>query len=392
MKEVILVKNGEIALKGQNRSSFEDMLVKNMRRRLRFMGDFTFTKAQSTIIIEPPQGAELDLVEQIVSRVFGIAAFSRAASLQKDMDVILEQAPQYLEEQLLQAKTFKVEAKRSDKAFAYQSPQISAMLGERLLDKFPHLTVDVHNPDVTVRVEIRDREAFVHGTQLRGAGGLPTGSAGRAALLISGGIDSPVAGYMMAKRGLELFCIHFASPPYTSDRAHEKVKSLLAQLARYSGRINLCTVGFTQIQESIRDLCPDDYFTLIMRCFMMRISSILAARNDCAALITGESLGQVASQTLPAIACTDSQADIPVFRPLIGMDKEEIITISRKIETFDISVLPYEDCCTVFTPRHPRTRPRIEDVLKAQSALDVQVLINAALENVAYTEIDAAHI
>lgn len=380
MKEIILIKDGELALKGLNRSTFEDMLVKNIRRRLARFGKFEYKKSQSTITIEP-KSEETDLDEAVdeISRVFGIAGFSRAAVAPKDMDEILSLAPVYLEEQLLGIKKFKVEAKRSDKGFPYKSPEISAMLGEKLLTEFPHLTVDVHNPEITVTVEIRDR-AYIRGNQLKGAGGMPVGSSGKAGLLISGGIDSPVAAYMMAKRGVDLTAIHFASPPYTSKRAEEKVHELLTRVARYSGRITLYTVPFTEIQESIRDLCPEDYFTLVMRRFMMKIASEIAESCGCLALITGESVAQVASQTLAALRTTDDAATLPVMRPLIGMDKEEIITISRKIDTFETSIQPYEDCCTVFTPKHPKTKPTLEDVKNAESALDIEALSKKAVE------------
>ncbi len=382
MKEIILIKDGELALKGLNRSTFEDMLVKNIRRRLARFGKFEYKKSQSTITIEP-KSEETDLDEAVdeISRVFGIAGFSRAAVAPKDIDEILNIAPVYLEEQLLGIKKFKVEAKRSDKHFPYTSPEISAMLGEKLLLSFPHLSVDVHNPEITVTVEIRDR-AYIRGNQLKGAGGMPVGSSGKAGLLISGGIDSPVSGYMMAKRGVELTAIHFASPPYTSKKAEEKVHELLSKVARYSGRITLYTVPFTEIQEQIRDNCPEDYFTLVMRRFMMKIASTIAEKCGCLALITGESVAQVASQTLAALRTTDDAATLPVMRPLIGMDKEEIITISRKIDTFETSIQPYEDCCTVFTPKHPKTKPTLEDVKKAESTLDIEALCERAVSGV----------
>ncbi len=382
MKEVILIKNGELALKGLNRRTFEDVMIKNMRRRLSSLGEFTFTPAQSTIKVEGPDGVDLEEAVERVSRVFGIAGFSRALKLEKDFDLVLEHSGKYLEQQLLEADTFKVVAKRSDKKFPYDSPQICLALGERLLDEYPHLTVDVHNPELTVMVEVRDRDIFVHANQLKGAGGMPVGTAGRAALMVSGGIDSPVAGWMMAKRGVELTAIHFASPPYTSERAEQKVHDLLGKVARYAGRIELSVVEFTEIQEQIRDKCPEDLFTIIMRRLMVLCAERIAKHMGCGALITGESLGQVASQTLGAIACTDAAATMPVFRPLIGMDKDEIIGISRKIDTFEISILPFEDCCTVFTPRHPRTRPKIADVEAAEARLNIDELVERAVANV----------
>ena len=382
MKEVILIKNGELALKGLNRRTFEDIMIKNMRRKLADLGTFTFTPAQSTIKVEGEDGADLEEAVDRLSRVFGIAGFSRALKLEKDFDLVLEHSGKYLEEQLLCASTFKVCAKRSDKKFPYDSPKICLLLGERLLDEYPHLTVDVHNPELTVTVEVRDNDIFVHANQLKGAGGMPVGSAGRAALMVSGGIDSPVAGWMMAKRGVELTAIHFASPPYTSERAEQKVHDLLRKVARYAGRIELSVVPFTEFQEAIRDNCPEDLFTIIMRRMMVLCAQQIASHTGCGALVTGESLGQVASQTLGAIACTDAAATMPMFRPLIGMDKDEIISISRKIDTFEISILPFEDCCTVFTPRHPRTRPKLPDVIEAESKLDVDALVERAVAGV----------
>ena len=389
MKEIILIKNGELALKGLNRRTFEDMLIKNMRRRLEPAGKFKFTVAQSTIVAEPEDGADIEEAVERMEKIFGIAGFSRAAAVEKDMETILRSAEEYLAPLLLTARTFKVEAKRSDKKFPLKSPEICAETGGYLLRKFPHLSVDVHNPDVTVNVEIRDTHAYIHANQIKGAGGMPTGSAGKAALLISGGIDSPVAGYMMAKRGLELIAVHFASPPYTSERAEQKVHSLLKQVSKYAGRIKLFVVPFTEIQELIKDNCPEDIFTVIMRRMMMRTAQLIAASEKAGALITRESVGQVASQTMPAIACTDAVCEIPVFRPLIGMDKDEVVAISRKIETFDISILPYEDCCTVFTPRHPKTRPTIGYVEECEKALETDRLSREAAENARVVYINA---
>ena len=382
MKEIILIKNGELALKGLNRSTFEDILIKNIRKRIKPLGEFEYRKEQSTVSVIPMDDyIDMDEVSDRIGRVFGIAAYSRALQAPKDMDVILEQAPIYLAEQLKDAKTFKVEGKRSDKKFPLKSPEISAEVGGAILSKFPHLKVDVRNPDILVTIEIREKFAFIRGNQTKGAGGMPTGTAGKASILISGGIDSPVAAYMMAKRGLVLNAIHFASPPYTSPQSEEKVHNLLRKVSKYSGNICLLTVGFTEIQEEIRDKCPEELFTLIMRRFMMRIAQRIAEKEDSKALITGESLGQVASQTLNALACTDAVVGMPVFRPLIGLDKDEIIKVSRKIDTFDISIEPYEDCCTVFTPKHPKTKPQISIIENAEKALDIENLINRAIEN-----------
>lgn len=383
INEIILLKNGEIALKGLNRHSFEDRLISNAKRRLEDLGHFTFRKAQSTIYVEPDnQSIDLEEAAERLKKVFGIAALTKACVVEKDYEDIQKNTAIYLHDELSQAKTFKVEAKRSDKSFPMKSPEICMRLGEFILDKFPHLTVDVHQPDVTVMVEVRDFAAYVHGDQIRGAGGIPVGSSGKALLLISGGIDSPVAGYMMAKRGLEIAAIHFVSPPYTSEHAKQKVVDLARKMSGYCGRIHLYVVPFTTIQEQIRDLCPEELFTVIMRRYMMKISSKLAVMNDYEALVTGESVGQVASQTIQAISCTDPATDLPVLRPVIGMDKDEIVVISRKIDTFETSILPYEDCCTVFTPKHPRTKPRLNLVEEAEKVLDEEKLIQDALDGI----------
>ncbi len=388
MKKVILIKLGEIALKGLNRRTFEDILIKNIRHRIKELGSFDINSLQSTIYITPKScDTDMDEVSERVGRIFGIAAYSEAIETEKDMALIEKAACEYLKDELDDAETFKVEAKRSDKRFSLKSPEICAQVGGTLLEKFPHLRVDVHSPDITVNVEIRDKAAYVHAKSLKGAGGMPVGCSGKAAILISGGIDSPVAAYMMAKRGLVLEAIHFASPPYTSPRAEQKVADLLSIVSRYSGRMQMITVPFTEIQEKIRDACPEELFTIIMRRVMMKAAQKIARKKDCTALITGESLGQVASQTIHAIACTDEACDMPVFRPLIGMDKEEIIQISRKIGTFETSILPYEDCCTVFTPKHPRTRPVLKYVKEAESAAGLDELIDSALNNLKYTEI-----
>lgn len=386
MKEVILVKNGELALKGLNRRTFEDMLVKNMKYRLEDLGKFNFSLAQSTInVSSDDEFADLDEALNRLKKVFGIAGLSRAAVVEKDMGVILKAVPEYLKNELAAASTFKVEAKRADKKFEFASPEICRETGGVILSKFSHLKVDVHNPDLVVMIEIRDKGAFIHAAQIKGAGGMPVSSAGKAALLISGGIDSPVAGWMMAKRGLELVAIHFASPPYTSAKAEQKVHNLLGRVARYSGRIKLLTVPFTEIQLQIKDNCPEDIFTILMRRMMMRVSQKIALKENCGALITGESVGQVASQTMQAIACTEAVVNMPVFRPLIGMDKDEVVALSRKIETFEISILPFEDCCTVFTPKHPRTRPKLEFIENAEKAIDFEPLIEQAIQNTKMT-------
>ena len=389
MKEILLLKDGEIVLKGLNRRQFEDALKKNIRIALAPLGRFEITSAQSTICVRPlSEDVDLDEACERVGRVFGIVSYSRAALCEeKTMEAVLATALAYLEKQLRAAKTFKVEAKRSDKKFPLKSPEICRELGGVILSKYPHLRVDVHNPDVTVYVEIRDLGAYIHADAMRGAGGIPVGTGGKAVILISGGIDSPVAAYMMAKRGLKLTAVHFASPPYTSRRAEEKVVRLLQKVSRYAGPMTMYTVPFTKLQEKLRDDCPEELFTIIMRRLMMEISQRIARDNDCAALVTGESLGQVASQTIGALNCTDEAADMVVFRPLIGMDKQEIIDISYKIDTYETSIEPYEDCCTVFTPRHPRTKPILKFVKQAQEKADFAPLIEEALQNLKVTPI-----
>lgn len=381
MKEIILVKFGEMALKGLNKRSFEDMLKKNIKRRIKNLGKFELTSAQSTTYINPlDENVDLGEVVDRVGKIFGIAALCRACVCEKEFGDISVKAVEYLEDVLSCARTFKVNAKRSDKAFAMKSPEICAELGGILLEKFPHLTVDVKNPEVTVTVEVRDTNAYVHAENIRGAGGLPVGCSGKAMLLLSGGIDSPVAGWMMAKRGIHISAIHYVSPPYTSDRALLKVETLCDKLTDYCGDIAFFCVPFTEIQEAIKDNCPEEFFTIIMRRLMMEIAQRIAEKKNCLALITGESVGQVASQTMAAMACTDAACRIPVLRPCVGMDKTEIIEIARKIDTFETSIEPYEDCCTVFTPKHPKVRPRLEDVEKAQNSFDFEPLIQKAVE------------
>lgn len=383
MKELILCKYGEIVLKGLNRTSFEAEMLRNIRRRLKPLGEFKYTSAQSTLYIEAKSDdIDIDEVLEKLSKVFGIAKLCKAIETEKDMDAIFETAKLYLGRGLKSAKTFKVTAKRSDKRFPLKSPEICAELGGRLLECYPHLKVDVHNPDVTVTCEIRDNGAYIHDLPIEGAGGMPVGTSGRALLLLSGGIDSPVAGYMMAKRGVQISAIHFEAPPYTSERALMKVERLAKKMTDYCGQISFFCVPFTKIQEEIKEHCPEELFTIIMRRLMMEIAQRLAESYDFTALVTGESIGQVASQTMAAMVCTDAACRIPVFRPCIGLDKKEIIDISYKIGTFDISIEPYEDCCTVFTPRHPKTRPVLAEVEEAQAAFDFEPLIEEALAGI----------
>ncbi|MBQ6023324.1 MAG: tRNA 4-thiouridine(8) synthase ThiI [Clostridia bacterium] len=391
MKEIILLKDGELALKGLNRSTFEDILIKNIREKLVGLGEFRFVKSQSTVTVEPvSDDADLDEAFSRIQKVFGVVGVSRACVCEKEIGEITRCACEYLKDELMFAKTFKVKAKRSDKSFPYNSPAICDEVGGAVLSAFRGIKVDVHEPEVTVNVEVRDRYAYIHGTQLPGAGGMPTGTGGRACVLISGGIDSPVAAYMMAKRGVKLTAVHFASPPYTSALAEQKVHRLLEKVAAYAGRVNLFTVHFTELQEAIRDDCPEEMFTVTMRRLMMQVASRIAEWQGCDALITGESLGQVASQTIHALKCTDECASLPVFRPCIGMDKNEIVIVSRKIDAFDISIEPYEDCCTVFTPRHPRTRPTPEYAREVEAMIrDKDRLIDEAVKSAKLKIIEA---
>ena len=380
MKEIILAKYGEIALKGDNRNTFEDMLVKNIKRRLKKIGKFEYFRRQSTIYIEPLEDADIEAALESLKNVFGIGAIQRCAVFEKDFDIVAANVGEYLKPALENAKTFKVEAKRSDKSFPLKSPDIQQKLGDVVLDNFPHLGVDVHNPEVTVRLEIRDNGAYLSAQRIIGAGGMPVGSSGKALLMLSGGIDSPVAGYMMAKRGLVVYCIHYVSPPYTSDRARLKVEKLCEEMTEFCGNIIFYCVPFTEIQEAIRDNCPEEYFTVIMRRLMVKIANRVCKRDKYGAIITGESLAQVASQTLSALGCTNAAAEFPVFRPVIGMDKIEITDISRKIGTYETSILPYEDCCTVFSPKHPRTKPSLDEIIAAESSFDFDKMIDEAVE------------
>lgn len=382
MNEMFLLKLGETVLKGGNRFQFENRLKTNVCRRLRPFGAFSVRLSQSTVFIEPEDDAcDLDGAWDACHTVFGIVSLCRCRPCEKDVDAIFRAVMAYLGDELRAARTFKVESRRSDKRFPLNSIQLSQEIGGRVAEAVPTVAVDVHHPEYTVFVEVRDRAAYVHGPADPGAGGLPTGVGGRALVLLSGGIDSPVAGYMIAKRGVELEAVHFFSYPYTSELAKDKVLELARLMTRYCGRMTVNIVGFTEIQEAIRDNCPEEYFTLIMRRFMMMISERIARDHGCGCLVTGENLGQVASQTMEAMAVTAASVDIPIFPPLIGMDKEEIVTIARRIGTMETSILPYEDCCTVFTPRHPKTKPTKAQVDRACASLDFDALIERALQN-----------
>ena len=386
IQEVILCKFGEVVLKGANRQTFESQLIKELRRRATPHGVFKIYYKQSIVYIEPTdEFCDMDGMYEAAKKVFGIAGVNRAAVCEKNMESIIAKAKEYLPEKLAGKRTFKVDAKRSDKRFPLKSPEISREIGGVILSTVRGIKVDVHNPEVTVTVEVRDDHAFIRAGQEPGAGGLPLRSAGRGLLLLSGGIDSPVAGCMMAKRGMEIEALHFESFPYTSERAKEKVMQLAQEMCEFCSKIHVHVISLTHIQEELRDKCQEDYFTILLRIFMMRLAERCARFYKCHALITGESLGQVASQTLAAIEVTDSVVRMPVFRPCIGLDKNEIVIQARHYGTFDTSILPYEDCCTVFTPRHPKTQPRIDDVMRELEKVDVEALIEEAYATM-YTE------
>lgn len=389
--EMFLLKQGEIVLKGLNRRRFEDRLIANCTRRLHPYGKFRVYARQSTVYVEPKEGVACDMdgAWEALKKVFGVVAMSRARGCEKNADAFFEAVKEYLNDQLLAAKSFKVESKRADKSFPMTSIELSQYVGGLIAEAYPHLKVDVHNPELTVHLEVRDFSGYVHANPDKGAGGLPVGVGGRAVALLSGGIDSPVACYMMAKRGLALEMVHFFSYPYTSNEAKEKVLELAALVAPYCGRVTVNIVPFTQIQEELRRSCPEPYFTLAMRRFMMRISELVAERVGAEGLVTGESMGQVASQTMSAMACTEAVLHMPVFRPVIGMDKEEIVRIARQIGTFETSILPYEDCCTVFTPRHPKTNPKPDDFTEIESRYDFEGLCQQAFEGIERVQIRA---
>ena len=383
MNEIILLKLGELVLKGLNRRSFEDKLIGNARRRLKPFGAFRVYTKQSTLYVEPKEDScDMDGAWEAMKRLFGVVGLSRARACEKDKDALLETARIYLDDRLRTAKTFKVESKRADKSFPMTSIQLSQYVGGELHEAYPNLTVDVHHPELTVYLEVRDYAAYVHADPEPGAGGLPVGIGGRAVSLLSGGIDSPVASWMIAKRGIALEMVHFFSYPYTSEEAKHKVLDLAKLLTPWCGNLIVHVVPFTAIQEELRRKCPEELFTVLMRRFMMRIAEKVAQRIGAGAIVTGECLGQVASQTMEAMRATSAVTTLPILRPVVGMDKEEIVRIARKINTFETSILPYEDCCTVFTPRHPRLRPVLGELEAAEAALDVEGLVQAAVEGI----------
>lgn len=380
LQKIIMAKCGELALKGLNRTKFEQRLVKNLKQSLKD-NVYKIEIKQSTIYIELNVDCDFYLMSEKVKKVFGLTSVSIVYKIEKDINKINEVALFLLKDKL-QFTTFKVEAKRANKSFPLNSPEICMEVGGYLFENIPNTKVDVKHPKVVVMVEIREENAYIYFEKEECFGGLPTGTSGKASLLLSGGIDSPVAGFMMAKRGLELNCIHFYSYPYTSERAKQKVLSLAKIIGEYTGGLKVYIVPFTEIQLEINEKCKEDMATIIMRRFMMKISEKIARKTGSQALITGESLGQVASQTIEGLTVTNDSVDIPVFRPLIGMDKNEITIIARKIGSFETSILPYEDCCTVFTPKHPKTKPRKNDVTVEEQKLDMEKLIETAVANI----------
>lgn len=391
MKEVLLCKYGELTLKGLNRGYFEKLLRRELTKRLKKAGNFKVSFCQSTVYVEPlDDDGDFEEAFRLCKKVFGFSAVARAAVAEKNIDDIKRVAKEYLPKYLRGHSSFKADARRSDKRFPLTSPQISAQVGGAVLESMPRLKVDLHSPDVIVMTEIREEYAYIHAGSFQGAGGMPGGSNGKALLLLSGGIDSPVAGFMMAKRGVTLEAVHFESYPYTSEQARDKVIRLAEIVSEYCGQIKVHVISLTHLQEVLRDSVDEEYFTLLLRRSMMRLAERVAEANYCQALITGEAVGQVASQTMQALTVTDSVVGRPVFRPCIGMDKEEIITIARRIETFDTSILPFEDCCTVFTPKHPKTRPDLEKVIAQEQKYDHKALEDEAFESL-YTIIADAY-
>ena len=384
MKEVLIIKYGEIILKGLNRPLFEDRLLKNIRYKLKGIGDFKITKYQAAVYVESEdENFDFDEAMERLKKVFGILYICKAQCCEKDMEAVKKKALECYEMSYSAGKTFKVEVKRQDKRFSLKSPEIQKKVGDYIFTKhFKDAKVDVKNPDITVMIEIREEGAYVYANKVAGPGGLPLGINGKCSLMLSGGIDSPVAGYMIAKRGVELMAVHFHSYPYTSERAKEKVVTLAKILSEYAGRIELFVVPFTDIQLMINEKAQNDMLVLLMRRYMMRITERLSLLNKSKAIVTGESLGQVASQTIESMNVTNDVVSMPVFRPLIGMDKEEITKISRKIDTFETSIQPYEDCCTVFVPKHPKTKPELDEIRNEELKLQgIDELVDVAIEN-----------
>lgn len=385
MKNIFLIKYGEIAIKGNNRYLFENALLKNIRLSIKRLGIFNIQKEQGRILIEPEEeNIDTEEVLNKLTKVFGIVGICIGIKNEKtDMDAIKETALYHMKYVCENSSyTFKVETRRSNKNYPLNSMEISKEVGAYILSNMGNqLKVDVHNPEIKLNIELRN-SLYVYSKVISGPGGMPLGTNGKAMLLLSGGIDSPVAGWMVAKRGVEIGGVYFESPPYTSERAKQKVIDLAKKIAAYTGRFKLYIVPFTDIQMEIYQKCPHQQLTIIMRRIMMRIAEKIAKEENAQALITGESVGQVASQTIQSLAVTNAVVTLPVFRPLIGFDKEDIVSIAKKIDTYEISILPYEDCCTIFVPRHPETKPKLEYIQKSEEALtDIENMIEEAIKN-----------
>lgn len=384
MHDVLMIKYGEIILKGLNRPQFEEKLIKNIRIRLSDLGEAEVYKYQAAVYVKPLiDNYDYDRAIEKLKKIFGILYISKVKCLEKDIEIIKKEALNCLLMEEYKGKSFKVEVKRPDKKFSLKSPEIQQIVGDYIYERVENeMSVNVKNPDITVTVEIRFEGAFVYAQRIEGPGGLPTGINGKCALMLSGGIDSPVAGYMIGKRGVNLIAVHFHSYPYTSERAKLKVLDLAKKMSEYVGTIPVFVVPFTDIQLLINEKANHDMMVIMMRRYMMKITEEIAKREKAGAIVTGESLGQVASQTIQSISVTNEVATLPVFRPLIGMDKEEITKISRKIDTFSLSILPYEDCCTVFVPKHPKTKPRLSDVLEEEKKLEgIDMMVEKAIED-----------
>ena len=382
MEEVIIVKYGELMLKGKNRPFFLNTLIKNIKETLTTAGNFKIEKGQSILYLKPGKDANIEKAMTLLPDVFGVLVYHRALKIDKDVDQIKEKCVTYFTEKLEQSGTFKLETRRADKDFPLKSQEINTVVGEHVAGSFAHLKVDVHNPDTTIFINIRKDGIYLYSEKYKGPGGLPVGTGGKATVLLSGGIDSPLAAWLIARRGVALDAVHFYSYPYTSERSKNKVIELTKQLAKYTGKLRLYVFPFTEIQEAIIENCPKEQVTIIMRRQMMRVAEMLSRKHGSQALITGESIGQVASQTMEGLTVTNSAVDIPVFRPLIGMDKEEIVDSTRGIGTYNISIQPYTDCCTIFVPKHPQTKPKLEEIEQSEKKVDFQELIMKGLQGI----------
>ncbi len=391
-QNIFIVRTGEVALKGMNKPYFERVLVQRIRAALKKTneqskeegnGGIDVYRHEGLIFIKSPKTIPEDTIIKLVSRVFGVASISPAWECESNLDAIGEMAVKFMLKQIEErgVKTFKVFAKRADKTFPIKSPEIARIIGAKVLIGCKVLKVDVHNPEVRLHVDLRRGVSYIYDEKVAAIGGLPLGTNGRGLILLSGGIDSPVAAWMMARRGMLIEAVHFHSYPYTSKRAQEKVEKLASIVASYSGRIRMHVINLLPIQEQIVQHCPEEETTILVRRFMMRIAQEIARKNRCMMLITGEDLGQVASQTAEAITVTDACVEIPVLRPLIGMDKVDIMDKAREIGTYETSIEPFEDCCTVFLPKHPTTKPKLARIEQSESALDVDALVKAAVES-----------